>query len=73
MLGYPSSHASFPTLEVMASNHYHLKQVGYLAATHSFTHDTDVIILVTNLIKKVRDNGGEEMTAIRAIRAMDRG
>ncbi|CAO1620110.1 unnamed protein product [Sympodiomycopsis kandeliae] len=52
MLGYPSSHASFPTLEVMASPLYHLKQVGYLAASHTFNHDTDVLILVTNLIKK---------------------
>lgn len=53
MLGYPSSHASFPILEVMASSQYHLKQVGYLAATQSFNQDTDVLILATNLIQKV--------------------
>ncbi|PWN23196.1 Adaptor protein complex AP-3 delta subunit [Microstroma glucosiphilum] len=52
MLGYPSSHASFPILEVMASSQYHLKQVGYLAATQSFNQDTDVLILATNLIQK---------------------
>lgn len=52
MLGYPCSHASFPILEVMASSQYHLKQVGYLAATRSFNQDTDVLILATNLVQK---------------------
>lgn len=53
MLGYPfSNNASFPILEVMASPQYHLKQVGYLAATRSFTQDTEVLILATNLVKK---------------------
>lgn len=54
MLGYPpASYSSFPILEVMASPQYHFKQVGYLAATQSFHQETDVLILATNLIKKV--------------------
>lgn len=54
MLGYPpASYSSFPILEVMASSQYHLKQVGYLAATQSFNQDTDVLILATNLVQKV--------------------
>ncbi|CAO1629541.1 unnamed protein product [Parajaminaea phylloscopi] len=53
MLGYsPASYSSFPILEVMASSHYHLKQVGYLAASQSFNQGTDVLILATNLVKK---------------------
>lgn len=55
MLGYPpASYSSFSILEVMASSQYHLKQIGYLAASHSFNQGTDVLILATNLVKKVR-------------------
>ncbi|UZJ57073.1 hypothetical protein CBS101457_006393 [Exobasidium rhododendri] len=52
MLGYPPPNASFHMLEVMASPRFHLKQVGYLAASQCFTEDTDVLILATNLLKK---------------------
>lgn len=52
MLGYPPSNASFHMLEVMASPRFHLKQVGYLAASQCFNEDTDVLILATNLLKK---------------------
>lgn len=59
MLGYAPSNASFHMLEVMASPRFHLKQMGYLAASQCFNQDTDVLILATNLIKKVRaDNLG---------------
>jgi len=46
--------ASFHVLEVMSSTRMHHKAVGYLAASQSFTPATDVIMLTTNLLKKVR-------------------
>ncbi|KAL4070486.1 adaptin N terminal region-domain-containing protein [Scleroderma citrinum] len=52
MLGYDTSWASFHVIEVMSSPKIHLKTVGYLAAGQSFTEDTDVLMLTTNLIKK---------------------
>lgn len=52
MLGYRLSSASFHILETMASSKYHIKHIGYLAATVCFAEDTDVLILATNLIKK---------------------
>ncbi|KAI0005534.1 adaptin N terminal region-domain-containing protein [Russula compacta] len=52
MLGYDMSWASFHVVEVMSSPKYHLKAVGYLAATLSFGPDTDVLMLTTNLLKK---------------------
>jgi AP-3 complex subunit delta len=54
MLGYDMSWASFHVVEVMSSPKYHLKAVGYLAASQSFGPDTDVLMLTTNLLKKVR-------------------
>ncbi|KAH8991957.1 Adaptor protein complex AP-3 delta subunit [Lactarius akahatsu] len=52
MLGHDMSWASFHVVEVMSSPKYHLKTVGYLAATQSFGPDTDVLMLTTNLLKK---------------------
>jgi AP-3 complex subunit delta-1 len=54
MLGYDMSWASFHVVEVMSSPKMHLKTIGYLAATQSFDQDTDVLMLTTNLLKKVR-------------------
>ena len=53
MLGYDMNWASFHVIEVMSSSKIHLKSVGYLAAGQSFNEDTDVLMLTTNLIKKV--------------------
>ena len=53
MLGYDMSWASFHVVEVMSSARVHLKSVGYLAAGQSFNQDTDVLMLTTNLLKKV--------------------
>jgi len=53
MLGYDMSWASFHVVEVMSSPKVHLKSVGYLAAAQSFEQDTDVLMLTTNLLKKV--------------------
>ncbi|KAF5323446.1 hypothetical protein D9611_005565 [Ephemerocybe angulata] len=52
MLGYDMSWASFHVVEVMSSPRAHLKSVGYLGAIQSFTEDTDVLMLTTNLLKK---------------------
>jgi hypothetical protein len=54
MLGRDLSWASFNVVEVMSSPKYHIKCVGYLAAVQSFKQDTDVLMLTTNLLKKVR-------------------
>ncbi|CAE6534749.1 unnamed protein product [Rhizoctonia solani] len=56
MLGYPMRWASFYVVEVMSSPKFHLKAVGYLAAVQSFTADTDVLMLTTNLLKKDLSN-----------------
>lgn len=47
--------ASFHVVEVMSSPRFHLKSMGYLAATQSFEQDTDVLMLTTNLLKKVSE------------------
>ncbi|CCA68714.1 related to Adapter-related protein complex 3 delta 1 subunit [Serendipita indica DSM 11827] len=52
MLGYDLSWADFNIIEVMSSTKYHLKTVGYLAASQSFSERTDVLMLTTNLLKK---------------------
>lgn len=53
MLGYDMSWASFHIVEVMSSPKLLHKRTGYLAAAQSFQQDTDVLMLTTNLIKKV--------------------
>ncbi len=53
MFGHDMSWASFHVLEVMSCQKYPQKRVGYLAAVQSFRPDTDVLMLATNLLKKV--------------------
>jgi AP-3 complex subunit delta-1 len=53
MFGYDMSWASFHVLEVMSSSRYLQKRAGYLGAVQSFRPDTDVLMLATNLLKKV--------------------
>jgi AP-3 complex subunit delta-1 len=53
MYGYKFSWASFQVVEVMSSATVKEKTIGYLAASLSFEPDTDVLMLTTNLIKKV--------------------
>ena len=53
MFGYDMSWASFHVLEVMSSANYLQKRVGYLGAVQSFRSDTEVLMLATNLLKKV--------------------
>jgi hypothetical protein len=47
------SWAAFHVLEVMSSPKYLQKRVGYLGAVQSFRPDTEVLMLATNLLKKV--------------------
>lgn len=53
MFGHDMSWASFNVLEVMSSQQYVQKKVGYLAAIQSFRPDTEVLMLAENLLKKV--------------------
>jgi AP-3 complex subunit delta-1 len=53
MFGHDMSWASFNVLEVMSSQTYAQKKVGYLAAVQSFRPDTEVLMLAENLLKKV--------------------
>lgn len=53
MLGYDMAWASFHIVEVMSSSKFAYKRLGYLAATLSFQQDTEVLIMCTNLLKKV--------------------
>jgi AP-3 complex subunit delta len=53
MFGYDMSWASFHVLEVMSSQNFMEKRVGYLAAVQSFRPDTEVMMLAENLLKKV--------------------
>nr|KMM69749.1 AP-3 complex subunit delta [Coccidioides posadasii RMSCC 3488] len=53
MFGYDMSWAAFHVLEVMSSQNYLQKRVGYLGAVQSFRPDTEVLMLTTNLLKKV--------------------
>ena len=54
MFGHDMSWAAFHVLEVMSSAKYLQKRVGYLGAVQSFRPDTEVLMLATNLLKKVR-------------------
>lgn len=52
MFGHDMSWASFHVLEVMSSQKYLQKRVGYLGAVQSFRPDTEVLMLAENLLKK---------------------
>jgi len=54
MLGYDMSWAAFNVVEVMSQEIFIAKRIGYLAASVSFDESTEVIMLATNLLKKVR-------------------
>ena len=52
MLGYDVTWAAFNIIEVMSQPLFTSKRVGYLAASQTFTSQTDVLMLATNLFKK---------------------
>jgi AP-3 complex subunit delta len=56
MFGNDMSWAAFHVLEVMSSQNYPEKRIGYLAAIQSFRPDTEVLMLAENLLKKVLDS-----------------
>lgn len=47
MLGYDISWAGFNIIEVMSSNKFTLKRIGYLAASQSFHCDSEVFFIFT--------------------------
>lgn len=53
MLGYSIAFGSFAIVECMTSTKYHIKSIGYLAASQAFDKETEVAVLVVNLVKKV--------------------
>ncbi|PVD23927.1 hypothetical protein C0Q70_17203 [Pomacea canaliculata] len=53
MLGYDISWAAFNIIEVMSSTKFTFKRVGYLAASQCFHEGTDVLMLTTNMIRKM--------------------
>lgn len=53
MFGHDMSWASFQVLEVMSSTNPEQKRIGYLGAIQTFRPNTDVLLLATNLLKKV--------------------
>lgn len=55
MLGCNISFGSFAIVECMTSLKYHIKSIGYLAASQAFDKETEVAVLVVNLVKKVTD------------------
>lgn len=53
MLGHPAILAyAFNVLECMACPRFHIKEIGYLAASLSFAASTEVILLANNLVRK---------------------
>ncbi|XP_049887689.1 AP-3 complex subunit delta [Pectinophora gossypiella] len=52
MLGYDISWAIFNIIEVMSSNKFTHKRIGYLAASQSFHADSELLMLTTNMIRK---------------------
>jgi AP-3 complex subunit delta-1 len=52
MLGHDVSWAAFHFVDVMASARFRGKRIGFLAAAETFTEQTDVLLLTTNLFRK---------------------
>lgn len=52
MYGFEMSWCNFHILEVMSSNKFQQKRIGYLAAIQSFKNEEDLLILATNQFKK---------------------
>ncbi|KAK9115026.1 hypothetical protein Syun_021823 [Stephania yunnanensis] len=50
--GADMSFASFPIVELLSSPKFPLKKTAYLAASQSFHDSTDVILLITNQLRK---------------------
>lgn len=70
MMLYPVSPPpsfAFHVVEVMSSQKYHLKEVGYLAAETAFPEGTEEVVLTVNGLKKVRALPAREPAAQRRL------
>ncbi|KAG9509886.1 AP-3 complex subunit delta, partial [Fragariocoptes setiger] len=52
MIGYDISWAAFNIIEVMSSNKFTHKRIGYLASSQCFRLNTDVLMLTINMIRR---------------------
>ena len=52
MLGYDIGWASFNIIEVMSSERFTHKRIGYLAASQCFSNNTEVLMLTINMIRR---------------------
>lgn len=52
MLGYDISWAAFNIIEVMSSERFTHKRIGYLAASQCFNNNTEVLMLTINMIRR---------------------
>lgn len=52
MLGYDISWAAFNIIEVMSSERFTHKRIGYLAASQCFSNNTEVLMLTINMIRR---------------------
>lgn len=60
MLGYDISWSSFNIIEVMSSTKFSHKRIGYLAASQCFHENTEVMMLTTNMIRKVNGTANND-------------
>ncbi|KYR00084.1 delta adaptin [Tieghemostelium lacteum] len=69
MLGYNIDWASFNIIEVLSSNKFTSKRIGYLAASQAFSDSTEVITLATNQIRKdfLSNNPSEAYLALNCL------
>lgn len=52
MLGYDIGWAAFNIIEVMSSDRFTHKRIGYLAASQCFSNNTEVLMLTINMIRR---------------------
>ena len=64
MMGYDISWAAFQIIEVMTQTKFYAKRIGYLAAAQSFTETTEVIMLITHLLRKVKETSSHLVLVI---------
>lgn len=57
MLGYSAAYGAFNIIEVMADKSFANKRIGYMAASLTFTPKTDVLPLLTALLKRDLTSG----------------
>jgi len=53
MRGYEMSWAAFNVIEILSLGRFAAKRIGYQAASLCFSETTEVVMLSTNLLRKV--------------------